>query len=636
MAYTPKNINVYQAALAGALAGMGVNASQGAASVTEAEFTASVTPVAGAFAEAFDLAWFATSRTPNQYDVESISEACNDAWIGRQPANNPTTLLAITWMVEAVTLVNLVISGDDYMTGQGITPTPIPGGSGGGSAGYVIFRPGVASTGSAVATWAEVQEALYNPATGTGARVIYVDSSHAAAQVPAGSTTNLQGFIELRAFGQGYAFEQLTIEDTALIQNPCRFGTGLFVTVECLTSPAFAFTIADEDPVLIVEVAAILENVAGSTVEAYKVPNGDSLDVFVFGGVIDGESATAGVFGAADGGGLFVAAFDGAAFTDTSFDSAAGGEFILEYDASVTPPAFSLLEGTSNIEAIDLYTNLNGGAYVIYRPGGIASGNVATTFAQLQAAVNAGAATIYVDSSLDAATIPAGEILTPTTGGTISLFAWNGQYSQNTPTSDVLTIEDTGQIQDLAFVGIGLTIECTCTTTPAFTFVGGGNGPQLTVDNATIQLKAGAGVPAYTVPNGTTFIMFGIFGAELESLQAGVALFSVGNGGTAEAFFGFEGNSINATTWSVANGGVLIYRGDASIAMPAFTVAVGGTLLNLRVDSSLNLAYSVTTTAARPTTNLVAGLPSFDSTLGIPIWRNATNTGWVNSAGGSV
>jgi len=45
---------------------------------------------------------------------------------------------------------------------------------------------------------------------------------------------------------------------------------------------------------------------------------------------------------------------------------------------------------------------------------------------------------------------------------------------------------------------------------------------------------------------------------------------------------------------------------------------------------------SVTTTAARPTANLVAGQMSFDSTLGKPVWRNAANTGWVDATGASV
>ena len=44
----------------------------------------------------------------------------------------------------------------------------------------------------------------------------------------------------------------------------------------------------------------------------------------------------------------------------------------------------------------------------------------------------------------------------------------------------------------------------------------------------------------------------------------------------------------------------------------------------------------VGTTAARPTTGLYAGLRYLDTTLaagGKPIWRNATNTGWVDATG---
>jgi hypothetical protein len=41
------------------------------------------------------------------------------------------------------------------------------------------------------------------------------------------------------------------------------------------------------------------------------------------------------------------------------------------------------------------------------------------------------------------------------------------------------------------------------------------------------------------------------------------------------------------------------------------------------------------TTAARPSV-ASAGTMFFDSTLGIPIWRNAGETLWVNSAGATV
>ena len=41
------------------------------------------------------------------------------------------------------------------------------------------------------------------------------------------------------------------------------------------------------------------------------------------------------------------------------------------------------------------------------------------------------------------------------------------------------------------------------------------------------------------------------------------------------------------------------------------------------------------TTAARPTPTY-AGQTGFDLTLGVPIWRNAANTAWVNSVGTGV
>lgn len=39
------------------------------------------------------------------------------------------------------------------------------------------------------------------------------------------------------------------------------------------------------------------------------------------------------------------------------------------------------------------------------------------------------------------------------------------------------------------------------------------------------------------------------------------------------------------------------------------------------------------TTGGRPTTGLTPCMPAFDTTLGKPIWRNATNTGWIDATG---
>lgn len=52
-------------------------------------------------------------------------------------------------------------------------------------------------------------------------------------------------------------------------------------------------------------------------------------------------------------------------------------------------------------------------------------------------------------------------------------------------------------------------------------------------------------------------------------------------------------------------------------------------------DGILNSGLSGTT-AARPSTSLYAGMPYFDTTLGKPIWRNAANTAWTDSAGTTV
>ena len=37
--------------------------------------------------------------------------------------------------------------------------------------------------------------------------------------------------------------------------------------------------------------------------------------------------------------------------------------------------------------------------------------------------------------------------------------------------------------------------------------------------------------------------------------------------------------------------------------------------------------------ASRPTTGLYSGLMFFDTTLNKPVWRNATNSGWVDATG---
>lgn len=47
-------------------------------------------------------------------------------------------------------------------------------------------------------------------------------------------------------------------------------------------------------------------------------------------------------------------------------------------------------------------------------------------------------------------------------------------------------------------------------------------------------------------------------------------------------------------------------------------------------------APPVGATSARPTVGLYPGMRYFDTTLNIPIFRNAANSGWINASGTSV
>lgn len=50
----------------------------------------------------------------------------------------------------------------------------------------------------------------------------------------------------------------------------------------------------------------------------------------------------------------------------------------------------------------------------------------------------------------------------------------------------------------------------------------------------------------------------------------------------------------------------------------------------------VNASVSSGTTANRPVRFLYPFRPYGDTTLGIPIWRNAANTAWVNASGTTV
>jgi hypothetical protein len=267
--------------------------------------------------------------------------------------------------------------------------------------------------------------------------------------------------------------------------------------------------------------------------------------------------------------------------------------------------------------------------YIIYRPGGVAGTNVATTFAQLQAAVNAsnGTALIYVDSSLGAATIPAGQTLTPPSNGQIQLASFNGVGSGGA-TRDVLTIEDTGVIVSLTLILGGLLVQCVCATAPALAYPN--NTTQLNIRGfSELQVLVGATVPAYSAGAGVTFLVALEFVSFLES-GAAVPVFEAVGG--VIGVYAFSSSSINSAALGQSSGAA-VFLYDASVTPPVFTI---GTVTLDPQTLTENFGPTVTTTGGRPTHNLQPGQQSFDSTLGKPIWRNAGNTAWVDATGTPV
>jgi len=125
MAYVPINVQAYTAGYSGAVAGMAVNG--WITSPTGANYTL-VCAVAGAFAEAFDVAWNNAAQL-NSLELAAIQQACAQEFSlrGPGPLAAPQFQDPDNWAVPAKACATLALQCDLYFAGQGITP-PSPGG----------------------------------------------------------------------------------------------------------------------------------------------------------------------------------------------------------------------------------------------------------------------------------------------------------------------------------------------------------------------------------------------------------------------------------------------------------------------------------------------------------------------------
>src|ERR1700722_4831967 len=126
----------------------------------------------------------------------------------------------------------------------------LSGGGAGSKTAAIIYRPGVARSPPAVETWGEVASAI---AAADGAITVFVDSSHAAATVPASSgvtdcmlATTFVGYQTVLDFAlPGATVDVLTIDDGATLHRPRAISQFLTIACDSKTTASMTFTTLD-------------------------------------------------------------------------------------------------------------------------------------------------------------------------------------------------------------------------------------------------------------------------------------------------------------------------------------------------------------------------------------------------------
>lgn len=125
MSYTAKNIQIFTAAFAGCLAGMGLSDRQ--ITDTDAAKYAGLAVTAGAFSQAIDTAWGDVKAT-TLLSVECMQQACAAYWQDRSPRATAQTSDAASYARPALAIIAAIDAAAAYFAAQGLTPPAIPGG----------------------------------------------------------------------------------------------------------------------------------------------------------------------------------------------------------------------------------------------------------------------------------------------------------------------------------------------------------------------------------------------------------------------------------------------------------------------------------------------------------------------------
>jgi len=212
-------------------------------------------------------------------------------------------------------------------SGQFVLQELVPGSPSGGAVGGVIYRPGAASSGMFVATWAEVQAVV---AAFSGCCIVWVDDGIVTpALVPASTgVTDFQGRGEIRPYrvdDDNYA--TLVVEDGATLKALAAL-RGLILVVGDTqgATPAidFDFTTSPSGltpwPALILAEGAFVGSFSTATAPIMQIPSGTTVFIVSSYGGIDAESATAPIANLATNAG-FVIQMTGQAYFFTTLAS---------------------------------------------------------------------------------------------------------------------------------------------------------------------------------------------------------------------------------------------------------------------------------------------------------------------------
>ncbi len=283
-------------------------------------------------------------------------------------------------------------------------------------------------------------------------------------------------------------------------------------------------------------------------------------------------------------------------------------------------------------------------ATIIFRPGGVADGNVVTDWPSVQDAIAAagGAITIFIDSSLAAAHVPAATGTTDFQGAaTLVPYNWSINPVSGVD-ADVLTIDDGAVLHRVRAIQGPLTVQCACVTTQALSFsYGAFPGSALDVfyiqDGAQLGLLAGATVGAIQIPAGSGLLMFAQSGITFQSAAAGVPLIDMLGAG----FFALLARDVITFSGDVLRGGATAqfnFTHDDSIARPSILAGQSfalftGTLNESRV-SLAQWAQPSNFTSTDPNLpmppNVQQGQLNYASDLGqLQVWDGAA---WRNVA----